>query len=182
MLSETILTAWRNFCNNVLPADENWTVVYSEEISGRDAPRPQKPYLTLKIISGPRKVHEDDLRKNDDGTFEIVGQRAFTLSLQAYGPNCLDRLDDLSIALDDPDHFYQLKQDADIAVTNRGNVLDVSTKLATGYEKRGSLDIVFNSSKNKVTEIDRIEGVEISGEVNDEVKTVIETLQTITKE
>lgn len=179
MNNETILQAWLSYCQAIL--GEDWTVTFAEQLG--NSPRPPKSYVTLKLINGPGRFHEDDLRKDPaDGNLYLVGQRNYTLSIQSYGPGHIDELENLSTSLDEPDNFYQLKDDANIAVTNRGNVLDVSTRLPNGYESHGSLDIVFNSSKNKVTGIEKIEGVEISGEVNDEVKTVIETQQTINKE
>jgi hypothetical protein len=170
MTHDELIQTWIDYCRQVLP--DEWTITREEETSGRDAPRPPKPYLTLKIISGPRQLTMDDeLRFNGNSTgnrnYNLVGQRAYTISFKAYGEGYVDALHDLSMGTDDPDLNEFLKTTGDIAVTNRGNVSDISGLLETGFERRASLDIIFNSSHNKETGIGLIETVKITGELDE---------------
>lgn len=186
MEHDKIIQTWLDYCRKVLP--EEWTVTRAESVSGKDGPRPPKPYLTLKIISGPRKLTLDDnvcFNGKSEGSrnFNLVGIRGYTLSIKSFGIDYIDALEDVSTCLDDPDLNTFLKQEADIAITNKGDVIDVSALLETGYERRGSLDIIFNSSKNKETSIGLIENVEVSGSISSNGnEDPIETSNIINKE
>jgi len=159
--TSTIQKAWYDYLNSVLP--EEVTVVFAEELENEGGPRPQKPYVTLKLISGPRHLTLDDEIRFSGNNAALVGQRAYTLSVQSFGADHIDYLNDISTYLDDPNKFSKLKSDADIAVTNRGAVLDISQQIGTAFERRASLDIIFNSSNNKPIDIEVIENVSISG-------------------
>lgn len=142
--------------------DEGFTVTYAEALTGRDAPRPKPPYITIKIISGPRPRGFDELRKRQ-GTpiFESGGIRQYTLSLQAFGMGGHDALSDLVAKMDDSYASIELKRI--VGIVDRGDVLDISALLETGYERRAQLDVIFNAAKNIETEIRPIEHVGVSG-------------------
>ena len=185
MKSNTIIQAWLDYCNQVLP--DEWTVTRAEEVTGKDAPRPTGPYITIKIISGPRKITMDDeMRFNGKSqgskNFNLVGQRAYTLSVKAFRAGHNDALSDISTYLDDPDFCELLKEKACIAITNKGDVLDISGPIDTGFEGRSQLDIFFNSSNNKDTGIGLIEGVRIEGELETDSGKIINTNVDINKE
>lgn len=185
MNRETIIQAWVDLCNQVLP--DEWTVTRAEEVTGKDAPRPVGPYITLKIISGPRRLTiVDETRfngqENGSSNFDLVGQRAYTLSIKAFRAGHNDALESIATCLDDPDFYQLLKDKACISVTRIGDVLDISAKLETGFEGRSSLDIFFNSVNNKETNIGLIEGVEIEGSLESDTGKTINTNQTINKE
>ena len=184
MLHSTILKAWFDYCTNVLPGE--WTVAFAEEVSGADGVRPPKPYITLKIISGPRKLTVDDNLRNKESTdeFYLIGQRGYTLSIKSFGTDYVDGLEKVSTLLEDPVNWEQLKADADISIVDGGSVSDISAKLETGFEKRATLDIIFNSSNNIITSIGPIESVEVSGAIKseDSSKTVNTNMPIITKE
>jgi len=176
-----ILQAWIDYCKAVLAPEI--TVCIAEESVGQDSPRPPKPYVTLKIIAGPGLITRDDeLRFNEDSPekiHDLVGQRSYTISMKAYGENFNDILNDISTYLDDDDKREILRDAAKIAVTNKGTVVDISGQLPTGFEKRASLDIFFNSSQNKETQVGIIEGVEIAGQLTTDGDKVITTKVTI---
>lgn len=181
MNHEKILKAWFDYCRNVLTPE--WTVTFAEEISNADAVRPPKPYITIKIISGPRKMALDDnvTRKPGTDDYYLNGMRGYTLSIKSYGTGYFDALEDISTLLGDPDHGEQLKEDADIAIVDRGDVSDISAKLETGFERRATLDIIFNSSNNKLIGVKPIEKVEVKGTIKNEdsSKTVNTNMPTI---
>lgn len=169
---EAIIQAWIDYCKLVLP---EYTVTRAEELTGSDAPRPQGPYLTLKIISGPRYVQEDDWKTiENDETVTISGQREYTVSIKAFRSGHNDALSLVQARLQDPDFYDQLKASANISVSNKGDVIDISGKLETGYEGRSSLDINFYSSNNISTGIEVFDRVKIDGELTGEDEEVKE--------
>lgn len=148
---------WFDFVEANVP--EEFTVTYAEVITGKDAPRPKPPYITLKI-TGPRPRGFDELRKEGDG-FKVSGMRQYTMSIMAMGEGAHDALSDLVTKMDDPYASVEIKRM--VGIVDRGDVLDVSALLEAGYERRASLDIIFNSAKNVGTEIKPIEHVSIGG-------------------
>jgi len=179
MQRSVIEKAWFDYCENVL--SEEWTVTFAESISGANGARPPKPYVSLKVISGPRRISIDDNHTFEDDQVHLVGQRGYTVSIKAYGQEYIDGLNDIETCVEDPEFWEQLKNDADISVQSTAGILDISSKLETGFEKRASLDIIFNSSNNKITNIGPIESVEVSGTMESS-KTVNTNMPIITKE
>jgi len=186
MNSDKIISAWIEYCRSVLP--DEWTITRAEEVTGKDAPRPVGPYLTLKIISGPGKLSiDDELRFNGkesgERNFNLVGQRAYTLSIKAFRSGHGDALEELSACIEEPDLYSMLRERADISVTRRGPVIDISGMLDTGFEGRSSLDIFFNSSNNKETSVGIIESVQVEGKIKTEDGNEVNTnMPPITKE
>lgn len=179
MLQDNILKAWFNFVKSVVPPE--WTVTFADQKD--DAPRPPKPYITLKIISGPKPKMLRDTKQfieGEDNAF-LVGLRAYSLSIQAYGADFNDALGDIITMLDDDDARDTLRA-ADIGSINKGGIIDISKRLPTGFESRASLDILFNSSNTKETGIGTIETVVVTGEMETENGTIITTNQTINQE
>lgn len=179
MLQDNIKTAWFTFIKEVVSSE--WAVTYADQKD--DAPRPPKPYLTIKIVSGPKAMMIRETKQfisGEDSAF-LVGQRSYSLSIQAYGADFNESLGDIITCLDDPDK-RQILRDADIGGINKGGIIDISSRLPTGFESRASLDILFNSSNTKSTGIGSIETANITGEMETPGGTIIETNQTITKE
>ena len=80
---DKLVTVWVRYCNLVL--GDGWVVTQSEAIVGKGAVRPKKPYLTLKIISGPNDYTiDDELIVDSNGFQQIFSQKSFTISIQAF--------------------------------------------------------------------------------------------------
>lgn len=156
--------AWWKFIRNASQLDQS-KVVFSQELTGKDGPRPKPPFIAFTISGGPRVNGFDDLRRTGD-KFELQGLRQYTLSVQAFGEECFDLLGDLATSLDDTERAYQLYKDAEVAIVNRGNVVNITALLEAGYESRASLDIIFNSNKKFSTSIVPIERVKIQGTIS----------------
>lgn len=155
-------TAWFNFVSIAIKDEfPDHSVIFAES----DGPRPDKPYLTLKV-TGPARVTTTDPKvyNADADKFRFETWRRYNLSIQSYGVSHLDVLDDIILGSQNPD-FKQNLTDCDIGVEIRGNIIDLSDKHSTGWERRGSLDISFLASKIKLTNIGTIESTEISGEM-----------------
>lgn len=158
--SQEIRKAWLDFVKSVV-ADEA-EVVFSEAISGKGLPRPKPPYITLKIISGPRPKGFDELRRKpgtDD--FTLGGIRQYTLSMQGFGAGTSDMLSEVLTRMDDPSKTVGLVPF--VGIVDRGDVLDISALLENGYESRASLDVIFNAAKNLPTAIKPIEHARVTG-------------------
>lgn len=151
---QTLEDAWYDYFNE--NTSEEVTVVFSEAITGEMVARPPKPYITLKIISGPGKVGEDDLRPDNKkdfegkktGKFDLCGVRSFTLSVQGFGQGAHDSLGNVCTLLSFSLNRERLIAKADIAINNFPEVVDISDIIEAGFERRASMDIFFSSSSN----------------------------------
>ena len=183
---ETIIQAWVDYCKTVL--SEEWTVTREEQDTGLDAPRPNGPYITLKIISGPMNKSIGRLTQfngNCEGhkNFNICDQVQYVMSVKSFRSGHAEALDDIKSGFLDPDIAEILKDKAKISVQNNPNILDISARLETGYEQRSQMDIVFNSVQNRETNIGLIETVTITGKIETESgKEITTNLPDITKE
>lgn len=150
---------WFEFIKKHVP--EHVTVTFAEALSGKDGPRPNPPYVTIKVISGPRPRGFDELRR-EAGTsnFTVSGMRQYTLSIQGFGMGIRDELSDLVSKMDDP---YASIERKGIGIVDRGDVVDISDLMETGYERRAQLDVIFNAAKNLPSSIKPIERASISG-------------------
>ena len=164
MLRNAIDEAWYKYIRNATGLDQD-KVIFSQELTGKDGPRPKPPFIAFTVSGGPRIKGFDDLRRIGD-KFELQGLRQYTLSIQSYGEGCYDLLDDLATSLDDTVRTHQLYADAEVAITSRGNVVDITGLMDAGYESRASLDIIFMSNKKFSTSIVPIERVRITGTIS----------------
>ncbi len=181
---KSIEDAWFTFVDDNTPGGV--TVIFAEEVTGSQAPRPQKPFITIKLLSGPTTKSMDDLRfKNDPGPpeenntiYTLAGLRQYTVSLQAFGIGSQDNLSLVQTLLEDPDERQKLKT-ADISIVNRGQVLDISEIVDVGFERRHVLDIIFNSSSNVDVAPGSIEKATISGKLKkaDGTEIIIDEVQ-----
>jgi hypothetical protein len=152
--------SWRRWVQSQLGAD--WKVIFAEEISGRDGPRPNGIFATLKFISGPRGHGHDDLISTDAG-FSKRGHRGYTLSINAFGMGGMEALTDLQMRLDDDAALRDLSRDLSIGIVTRGDVLDVSGIKETGYERQYQMDVMFNAPREIAATTGAIESASVSG-------------------
>lgn len=168
----TIEQAWFDYCT--LNTPNEFTIIFSEEVSGSQGPRPQKPFITLKLLTGPiPRGSFDNLRfKGDNGppnennvAYELSGLRQNSISIQAFGKDSQDTLGLLLTLLDAPQSIADFKASADIAIVSRGEVTDISALIDVGFERRHSLDILFNTSSNVEIVPGSIEKTQVSGKM-----------------
>lgn len=170
MTESQVRNAWYQFVRT--NTDVSFTVVWAEQLTGVGAPRPPVPFLTLKLIAGPTAVGQDELRyrpesapaAGDDG-YNLDGIDRGTISIQSFGSGGSDALQKLMRVLDNPILAGQLKQLADIAITDRGGVQNITALMDTGYESRHALDVQFTSSSSIDSGIEPIESAEVSGSI-----------------
>jgi hypothetical protein len=98
-------------------------------------------------------------------TFDIVGTREFTLSLQGFGGSSSEALlTNILNSLMTPkvSEFFNINN---LAVVNLPSILNITTFLKTVFERRYVMDVIFNtrSCENLGTDITTIENVNMSG-------------------
>lgn len=167
MTRNCIETAWYEFVRNFTTV-ENLTVIFADELSPNtgQGPRPPRPYVTLKIISGPEPVYQfDDFRFNSaTNKFEICGLRQYSISIQSFGVDAIEALSELQMKLDLPEAIQCFHEsDADISIVNKGPVTNISSLLETGFEDRASMDVVFNTTKSVESDPGIIEKIDFEG-------------------
>lgn len=166
--------AWFDFCVKYTSNSINdQKVIFAEEVSGEAAPRPKKPFITIKLISGPtNKAATSNLRfegnpdlgaANIDWSLNDQVQRV--VSLQAFGKNSEDELRGLQRVMDSFDVVSHFKKNGDIAIVNKGTILDISAQIDVGFERRHSLDITFNHADHAIVQEGAIEKTAISGKL-----------------
>lgn len=164
MTRNDIENAWWKYVRSMTNLDQD-KIIFSEELTRKDGPRPKPPFITIKILSGPTPIGIDELRVKEGFTdkFQLQGLRQYTVSIQSFGVEGYDLLDDLQTSLDDSERTRQLYVDAEIAIVSRGVLTDITALMETGHEKRSALDIVFNTNKKLDTSMVPIEHVGFTG-------------------
>jgi|GEM_PF-2008660 len=108
-----------------------------------NAPRPTVDYISLYIASINQigwDWTQDPL--NDTGITTMVGDREFTLQIQAYGDDPLTVLQNLRTSLQKQSVLDSLRVNG-IVFVNWFAINDVTALIDSRYEQRGSMDILF---------------------------------------
>lgn len=108
-----------------------------------NSPRPTVDYITLYITS-VTQIGWDFIQQplSDSGVDEQVGDREFTLQIQAYGGDPLTVLNNLRSSLQIPRVLDTLRANG-IVLANWFPINDLTTLIDTRYEQRGSFDVLF---------------------------------------
>lgn len=130
-----------------------WTTIWSDQ----DAPQPAYPYITMRIISGPLKLSEqDDVRQSFDAGQPLGeeigrstgGMREITVSIQAFqrqssstpSTSAMDALTRLQGALGMATYLTALRT-AGLSVVEVGTVQNVSTEVDDSWSDRAAMDV-----------------------------------------
>ena len=179
---DVLLADWLEIVDQSTP--DIVTVVFAEETIGENRPKPAKPYITLKLISGPKSpAGSENINPSDPGDpteFIMSSLRQFTMSVQAFGAGASNLLSDLQTQLysegikeDGTLNIGELIKQKDIGIVDRGTVSNITGKLGVGFEKRAQLDIIFNKMSNVDLDIGVIEKVSIKGEIKNPDDSII---------
>lgn len=108
-----------------------------------NSPRPQVDYLTLYITS-VTQIGWDYVQGplDNTGISQQVGDREFTLQIQAYGGDPLTVLENIRTSLQKQSVLDTLRQNG-IVLANWYPINDVTELVDSRFEQRGSLDILF---------------------------------------
>lgn len=147
-----------------------WAKLYSRKKklqfiwSEQSAPRPERPYGTLRFLTGPVKSGADEERVCDDGTVLSSGPRQFTLSVNIYGEEALNIMATLQDSLD-LNSCREFFRDQGLSVFEELGVQNLTSLIESEYEDRSQMDIIFNYSSNvkDIVEAGIVETVELQG-------------------
>lgn len=116
--------------------------------------RPEKPYGTLRVISGPAKVagHDEQRVRQSDNKIEVSGIRVFTVSCNIYGANALSLMSQADAWLG---HLVTLEafRAAGLAVVRNERIQNLTRLMDTGFESRAQMDVVFSTASVLVDDI-----------------------------
>ena len=139
------------------------TVVFSDQ----NAPRPNKSYISMKILSiidiGQRDAR---LPADVNGDSEFVGNKEFTLSMQCHGTDALNILSTLKDSLNAPTELQTLR-DNGVVFVDQLLFTDITALLETIWEERGQLDLLFRTVSTSTHNVGIIERVNIDGDYLD---------------
>lgn len=135
------------------------------------APRPNLPFASAKIISGPRRKGTDELRRKSGPVYYVAGMRQITLSVQVYGAEALNKVSELQTSLEKPSVLGTLRSYG-IAFVRAEAVNDTSTALDNRFESRAQMDVILSVVDNDDDDIDYIANVEVANLVDDSTSTI----------
>ena len=105
--------------------------------------RPQKPYVTLKILSTPTPLEEDLM--NNLGQTAIKQSSDFTVSVNYYGERAFTRLARLIAAAEFPTQTEKWDL-ANVSYKESSGIRDLTSLMETKFETRAQADLVFGNS------------------------------------
>jgi hypothetical protein len=135
----------------------------------QDAPRPPKPYFTMKFMSPAIKVGDDaSTQTYDTSLWNVGGQRKVVVDFNVYGNSHEEAYNygalwQSSLELESVQASLRA---AGIAIwQNFGPLRDLSALLNTGFEGRCQLEVSFGIASNLTDDRSYIEEAVIDGEV-----------------
>lgn len=147
--------------------DSQHVVMAEPEVSG--APRPCKPYVSLKCTDPSIKYGRDSVMLPGEGETLTTygGQRGVSFSFNFYGrsheeANSLAGL--LQAALGTAP-VYELLRSKGIGVLDPGPVRDLSEMMNTGWEGRSQMDCLFGVASNLRVDLGHIEQAPFAGTI-----------------
>ena len=157
-----IMQGWISVLKNIFPLE--YTIVRSDALVGSGAIKPDGKFITLKLITGPGEQTNDEVYffPDDENFMRMRTAKNFTMSLNFYREDSFDNINLFKIRLYDPVIVDFLKENGKISVTSRGDVVDLSDMLETGFDRRYQMDIGFAVGMEYVTTIGRIEKADVS--------------------
>lgn len=136
----------------------------------QNMPRPTKPYLGMRMTAMVPLNHDRTLSPNDSGAALVVGDREFTLSLQAFGDerNTVDPLEELlnlHLSLSTVNAYAILQAQGIAYVDDLLGPTDAPSLKDTEYERTAVLDLLMRIPWSTTdTGVGFIERVKADGE------------------
>jgi len=149
-------------------------IVYNE-----NSPRPALPYVTLYLQSLVQIGDDYVPRPDGMGALTIVGDREFTLQVQAYGGDPITLLENMRSSLQKETVLATLRED-NIVFVQHNPITDITLLLDTEFEARASMDILFRIAQTDTDNHGLILTVEIEENFSDGQSTVYSETVTIT--
>lgn len=147
--------------------------------ANQNAPRPALPFVTLQILSRVDKEWSDIGNVDDSGNCEIINDRAITVSIQGFGPDCTDEVQALHDSLERITVQETLRAGGVCFIRTVSGVTDLTDTIGSKFEERAGFDIEVRVSSVVVDNpnyIDRVTGEGTLG--SSEIETVVVTFDT----
>jgi len=145
----------------------------------QNAPRPETAYVTL-YLSSLVQIGNDYVPRPDNqaGIVEQIGDREFTLQIATYGGDCITRLENLRSSLQ-KDSVLATLQENGIIFVEQFPIQDVTELVASRFENRAQMDILFRMGQTYDDTLGSIETVEIQEIFNNGESVVYDETHTI---
>jgi hypothetical protein len=137
----------------------------------QNAPRPPRPYVGLKMITGPRVGGWDDINHTTDDSFEIVGQRSLVVSINIYGATAMDIAATLLNSTQNP-QVTDINSNNGIAIRTWTDPQDVSQALETNFEPRVQFDLTVGCVMGQEVQLGTIGEVDLENQITGEGETI----------
>lgn len=155
---ETVKTNLYNWAKAQLPV--NYPVIMFYE----NSPRPPTNYVSINITNYAEIGQDYTPRPlNNAGNVTQVGDREFTVQIQAYGGNVFDILETLRYSLQKQTVLDTLRVNG-IVFVQQFPIQDISELVNTLFEKRTSMDILFRIGQSYSDVLGTIATVEVEEE------------------
>jgi hypothetical protein len=140
-----------------------------------NAPRPNVDYVSL-LISSVNQIGWDYVPQPDDnpGVVEQVGDREFTMTIQAYGGDVLTVLNNLRTSLQKETVLDTLRASG-VVFVNWFSINDITDLVDSRFEQRATMDVLFRIADEYLDTLGTIGQVELEEEIlNIDGSTVID--------
>ncbi len=138
-----------------------------------NAPRPTVDYISL-YISNVSQIGWDWEQNplDNSGISEQVGDREFTLQIQAYGGDPITVLNNLRTSLQKTTVLDTLRSNG-IVFANWFAINDITSLVDSRFEQRGSMDILFRIADIYSDNAGVIDIVNIDETIKDSTQTIV---------
>lgn len=171
---ETVLTNIYTWVKAQLPPTFP-VIMYYE-----NAPRPTTSYVTINMNTFIQIGEDYTPRPTDNpGNVEMVGDRQFTINLQAYGFDSMGILETLRSSLQKQTVLDTLRANG-IVFFQQFQILDITDLVNTKFESRATMDILFGIGQTETDSLGSIDTVEIHEELYQGPDLVFEQTITVT--
>ena len=134
-------------------------------VMDQNAPRPTLPYAAFRVNSFRVVMMDEYFAPNDAGVQSVSGNREFTVNLQYYGSEAVEKLQLVRDKL-----RLQSVMDAflvrGLAAYSASAVMDISERVDTRIEKRANLDIMMRYRSLLTDDVGYIDKAHIEGTVD----------------
>lgn len=171
---ETVKTNLYDWAKAQLPV--NFPVILYYE----NAPRPTYNYVTIDITTFTQIGEDYTPQPTDDvGDVEMVGNREFTVQLQAYGGDSMGILETLRCSLQKLTVLDTLRNNGIIFVMHFP-IQDITELVNSKFESRATMDVLFRMGQTYQDTLGSIDTVEIEEEFFEGDTLVINQTVTVT--
>lgn len=152
----------------------DWAAEITDQVTiweDQSEQRPDGPYNSLKITSGPGRIGTDQFEKGEGEKFAVSGLREFTLSVNIFRVDAFAKAHYLNSSIEEPMILIRF-QDIGMAYINATPIRDLTRLMGPRYESRSQFDVRFRIADTIESDPGIIESVVIEDEISDSDFTV----------